>query len=79
MVASQHFIRLHLTATLYCVQLLLDLSGNISAVTIQDGMTMDIHKDNFLFKLQIRDTVGRSSMKSFVAFFNCEGGECKLI
>ncbi len=36
-----------------CVQLLLDLSGNISAVTIQDGMTMDIHKDNFLLKYRL--------------------------
>jgi hypothetical protein len=53
MVASQHFIWLHLTATLYCVQLPVDLSGNISAVTIQDGMTMYIHKDNFLFKYRL--------------------------
>lgn len=45
-------------------------------------LTMDIHKDNFLFfkyRLDSRDTVGRSSMKSVVEFFNCEGGECKLI
>jgi E3 ubiquitin-protein ligase XBAT32/33 len=54
--ADGGFTALHMAAlncTLYCVQLLLDLSGNISAVTIQDGMTMDIHKDNFLFKYRL--------------------------
>jgi E3 ubiquitin-protein ligase XBAT32/33 len=54
--ANGGFTALHMAALncyTSCVQLLLDLSGNISAVTIQDGMTMDIHKDNFLFKYRL--------------------------